>query len=68
MEPVSAMSTLLSNIGTVMTSSITWFGDISTALIGNEVFQIVLALVIMILLFTLLVNLVNKIKVRQRKN
>lgn len=69
MEPTAtAMETLLTNVGSVITSSTTWFGSISTALIGNEVFQIVLALVILILLFTLLVNLVGKIRARARNN
>lgn len=68
MEPVSAMTELLTNIGTVLTSATSWFGSVSTALIGNEVFQIILAIVIMILLFTLLVNLISKIKVRSRQS
>lgn len=67
MEPVSAMTELLTNVGTVLTSATGWFSSVSTALIGNEVFQIILALVIMILLFTLLVNLISKIKVRSRQ-
>lgn len=67
MEPVSAMTELLSNVGSVLTAATGWFSSVSTALIGNEVFQIILALVIMILLFTLLVNLISKIKVRSRQ-
>lgn len=68
MEPATAMQTLLTNVGSVITSSVTWFGSISSALVANEVFQIVLALVILILLFTLLVNLVGKIRARAKSN
>lgn len=60
------MTDLLTAVTSVMTSLGTWFGSVSTALIGNEVFQIILAVVIFITLVTLLVNLVGKIRARQR--
>ena len=34
------MSTLLTNIGTVITSIVGWLGSVATALIGNEVFPL----------------------------
>lgn len=66
MEPVAPMTELLSNITTVLTSGASWFTSVSTALIGNEVFQIILAIVIMLTLATFLVNLVGKIRTRAR--
>lgn len=66
MEPVAPMTQLLSNISTVLTSGTSWFASVSTALIGNEVFQIILAIVIMLTLATFLVNLVGKIRTRAR--
>lgn len=66
MPTVTPMETLLANVTTVMTSATSWFGSVSTALIGNEVFQIILAIVILLTLATFLVNLVGKIRTRQR--
>ena len=69
MDPVvKPMESLVANIGTVLTASTGWFKSVSDALIGNEVFGIMLALVILILLATFLVNLVGKIRARQRAN
>lgn len=62
----TAMETLLGNITTVLSSCVTWFTSVSSALISNEVFQIILAIVVMLTLATFLVNLVGKIKTRQR--
>ena len=66
MPTVKPMETLLANVTTVMTSATSWFGSVSTALIANEVFQIILAIVILLTLATFLVNLVGKIRTRQR--
>lgn len=66
MPTVTPMETLLTNITSVMTSATSWFGSVSSALVGNEVFQIVLAIVLLLTLATFLVNLVGKIRNRQR--
>ena len=61
------MSTLLTNIGTVITSIVGWLGSVATALIGNEVFQIMLAVVMFTLLFGMLVGLAKGIKSRKKR-
>lgn len=66
MEP-TAMSTFLTNIGTVITQLLTWLGNVSTALIGNEVFQIIVAMLIFVLLFSLMVGLAKGIRGRKRR-
>lgn len=66
MGEVSAMQTFLSNVTTVLTSIVSWFGSVSTALIGNEVFQVIIGILIFIALATYLVNLTGKIRARQR--
>lgn len=64
---VSPMATFLENVGTVLTSVVSWFGSVSTALISNEVFQVILGILIFIALATYLVNLTGKIRARQRQ-
>ena len=61
------MATLLSNIGTAITSIVTWLASVATALIGNEIFQIMLAVVVFTLLFGVLVGLAKGIKSRNKK-
>lgn len=66
MGEVSAMQTFLTNVTTVLTSIVSWFASVSTALIGNEVFQVIIGILIFIALATYLVNLTGKIRARQR--
>ena len=66
MELVAPMTELLSSITTVLSSGVSWFTSVSTALISNEVFLIILGIVIMLTLATFLVNLVGKIRTRAR--
>ena len=61
------MSTLLTNIGTVITSIVGWLGSVATSLIANEVFQIMLAVVLFTLLFGMLVGLAKGIKSRKKR-
>ena len=61
------MSTFLTNIGTVITQLLTWLGNVATALIGNEVFQIMVAILIFALLFALMVGLAKGIRGRKRR-
>ena len=68
---------LLTNIGQILVGGgsgetafpgiIGWLTDIGSALIGNEVFQIMLAVVIFTLLFGMLVGLAKGIKSRRKK-
>ena len=71
------MSDLLTNIGQILIGGgsgetafpgiITWLKNIATALIGNEVFQIMLAVVLFTLLFGMLVGLAKGIKSRRKR-
>ena len=56
------MSTLLTNVGTVITNLLSWLGSVATALIGNEVFQIMLAVVLFTLFFGLMIGLAKGVK------
>lgn len=60
------MADFITNVGTVLAGVVSWFGTVSTALISNEIFQVILAVVIFITMVILLVNLVGKIRTRQR--
>lgn len=53
----NALTTFLTNIGSVFTQLITWLGNVATALIGNEIFQIMVAILLFTLLFGLMVDL-----------
>ena len=71
------MSDLLKNIGQILIGGgsdgntfpgiITWLGNIATALIENQIFQIMLAVVIFTLLFGMLVGLAKGIKSRRKR-
>lgn len=71
------MSNLLENIGKFLLGTgsgaehvdglLDWFGNVATALIGNEIFQIVLAVVVFTLLFGVLVGLAKGIKSRKKR-
>ena len=58
------MNTLLTNIETIITNLISWLSTIATALIGNEVFQIMLAVVLFKLIFNLIKSIIQEIKAR----
>ena len=61
------MNALLANIGTIMNNLVSWLGTVATALIGNEIFQIMLAVVLFILFFGLMVGLAKGIKGRKKR-
>ena len=61
------MTALLTNIGTVITSLVSWLGTVATALISNEIFQIMLAVVLFILFFGMMVGLAKGVKGRRKK-
>lgn len=61
------MTALLTNIGTVITSLVSWLGTVATALIGNEIFQIMLAVVLFILFFGMMVGLAKGVKGRKKR-
>jgi len=58
------MTEFLSSIGTVLTASVGWLSTVTTALIGNEIFQIVFALIILAVIVGIVLMLVSRIKVK----
>ena len=58
------MTDFLLGIGTVLTASVGYIGTVTTALIGNEIFQLVAGFVILGVIVGLVLMLVSKIKVR----
>lgn len=58
------MTEFLASIGTVLTASVGWLGTVTTALIGNEIFQIVFALIILAVIVGIVLMLVSRIKVK----
>ena len=64
-EPVSALSTLLTNVTTILTSFISWFGSICTALIANELVMLMFGIGISILIYKLGLGLVSKASFRK---
>jgi uncharacterized membrane protein (DUF106 family) len=58
------MVTFLAAIGTVLTASVGWIAEVTTALLGNEIFQIEFALVILAVIVGIILTIVSRIKVR----
>lgn len=58
------MDEFLTSIGTVLTASVGWLGTVTTALLGNEIFQIVFALIILAVIVGIVLMLVSRIKVK----
>lgn len=58
------MAEFLDSIGTILTASVGWLGTVTTALIGNEIFQIVFALIILAVIVGIVLMLVSRIKVK----
>ncbi len=58
------MTEFLTSIGTVLTASVGWLGTVTTALLGNEIFQIVFALIILAVIVGIVLMLVSRIKVK----
>ena len=61
------MTDFLLGIGTVLTASVGYIGTVTTALIGNEIFQLVAGFVILGVIVGLVLMLVSKIKVKTSK-
>ena len=60
------MAAFIENVGTVLAGVVSWFGTVATALIANEIFQVILGITVFITMVVLLVNLVGKIRLRIR--
>ena len=59
------MGALLTNISSILTNLLSWMGSVATALIGNEIFQIMLAVIFLILFVNLIRYIVVKIKLNK---
>lgn len=58
------MTEIITAIGTVITGFATWFGDIATALIANDLVLLMIGLAITGFVFGLVMSLVKKLKRR----
>lgn len=64
-EPVvDVMADLLSNVTTVITNFLTWFGDVCTSLIANPLIALMFGMGIALLIYKLVVRLVGKASFR----
>ena len=59
------MESLLSTIGDVLTSFVTWFGDISSMLINSPVVQLMVGLGVASLLVAMLLKIIGKATFRR---
>lgn len=59
------MNTLLTNIGTILTSLLDWFGQIGSYLITNPIFIIILSIGIFSLLYFLIRKIAWEIQARK---
>lgn len=60
------MENFLTSIGLIMTSGMTWLGDVTTGLLDNEIFILGVGLLILSLFVGLVVYLVQQISIRKR--
>ena len=67
MEPTSALSTLLSNVTTIITSFLSWFSSVCTSLIANDLVILMFGMGIAILIYKIVLSLVSKASFRRRK-
>lgn len=68
MEPtVNALSTLLQNVSTILSSFVNWFATICTALISNDLVMLMFGIGIAILMYKLGLGLVSKASFRKSR-
>lgn len=60
------MEAFLTSVGLIMTSGMTWLGDVTTGLLDNEIFILGVGLLILSLFIGLVVYLVQQISIRKR--
>ena len=61
------MSDLLSNVTTVITNFLTWFGNVCTSLIANPLISLMFGMGIALLIYKLVIRLVGKASFRSSK-
>ena len=67
MEPAqSALSTLLSNVSTIITNFLTWFGDVCTSLIANDLVILMFGMGIALLIYKIVIGLVKNASFRRK--
>ena len=67
MNEPTAIETLLSSVTDVITSFLTWFGNVCTSLIANPLIQLMFGMGIAILIYRLVVKLVGKASFRSSR-
>lgn len=65
MEGGTALSDLITNITSVVTGITTMFGNVATALISNQVFQLMLGVIIFTILVGIAIGMAKGIKSRR---
>ena len=58
------MTDLISNVSTIITNFLTWFGTVATSLISNPMIALMFGLGIALLMYKLVVRLVGKASFR----
>lgn len=66
-EVVTGMEAFITGIGQVITGVVGWLATTSTALISNEIFMLIIGIVVFLALAAFVVNLVSRIKARNTK-
>ena len=61
------MDALFTSVTEVVTQILTLFGTVSTTLLGNSIFQLVMGLIILGIIITLVFMMLGKIKLRKRR-
>ena len=67
MNEPTAIETLLSSVTDVITSFLTWFGNVCTSLIANPLIQLMFGMGIALLIYKLVVKLVGKASFRSSR-
>lgn len=68
MEPeVNVLSDLLSNVTTIITNFLSWFGSVCTSLVSNPLVILMFGMGIAILIYKLVIKLVGKASFRSGK-
>lgn len=65
-ETTTGLAALIESVGTILTSFLEWFGEVSTALIDNPMIALMFGLGIALLIYKLVVSLVGKASFRRR--
>lgn len=65
-ETTTGLAALVESVGTIITSFLDWFTEVSTSLISNPMIALMFGLGIALLIYKLVVGLVGKASFRRR--